>query len=312
MKKVLVTGATGFIGRQALPALLRRGYEVHAITEDQPLPEPGGVHWHKVDLLDEAAVCSMAKQAQPEQLLHFAWYVEPGKYTNSPRNLDWVGASLQLLRCLGEQGLKRAVLAGTCMEYDWRYEHLAERNTPIAPSTLYGACKNAVRLVLDKYGETCGFSAAWGRIFFLYGPHEYPNRLVSAVIRALLSGQEAKCTHGKQIRDFMHVEDVGDAFAALLDSEVTGPVNIACGTPVTIRHVVETIGRLVGRSELLRFGAYPERENDPDVLTADVGRLHDEVGWSPRFDLESGLAETIKWWRQGVGPEGRDGIGKVE
>jgi nucleoside-diphosphate-sugar epimerase len=140
-------------------------------------------------------------------------------------------------------------------------------------------------------------STAWGRIFHLYGPHEHPSRLVASVILALLRGERARCTHGHQVRDFMHAKDVASAFVALLDSDVEGIVNIGSGKPASIRTLVSAIAELIRVSDLIDFGAIVPPLNDPPVLIPNVRRLRDEVGWTPRLNLKDGIAHTIDWWR---------------
>jgi nucleoside-diphosphate-sugar epimerase len=150
--------------------------------------------------------------------------------------------------------------------------------------------------MLFAFANQASLSAAWGRIFFLYGPHEHPSRLVASVIRALLRGEPAPCSHGNQIRDWLYVQDVADAFVALLNSDVTEPVNIASGQPVSIRDVVYRIAGHLGREDLIRLGAVPTLANEPPFLLADIRRLREQVGWRPKFTLETGLAQTIEWW----------------
>jgi nucleoside-diphosphate-sugar epimerase len=147
-------------------------------------------------------------------------------------------------------------------------------------------------------------SSAWGRIFFLYGPGEHRDKLVASVLSSLLQGQEARCTHGNQVRDFLHVEDVASAFVALLDSKVEGAVNIASGQPITIRDVVLLAADQFAARERVEFGANAAPENEPPLLVADVRRLRDEVGWSPAYQIGSGLEQTARWWEsqlQGTG-----------
>lgn len=303
MKRVLVTGANGFIGRHSLLPLIRRGYEVHAAYLGQPAPGVDDADWIEADLLRDGAARELIERVRPTHLLHFAWYVAPGDYWTSPQNLTWVRASIELLQEFAGHGGQRAAMAGTCAEYDWRHGCCSEALTPLEPATLYGACKHALRLMLDTYGRQSGLSTAWGRVFLLYGPHEHPRRLVSSVCRSVLLGETARCSHGNQMRDILHVEDVADAFVALLESDVTGAVNIASGQPVRLKDVIMTIAREAGRPELVELGAIEAPANEPPILVGDVRRLAEEVGWSPHYDLETGIRNTLHWWRDQLSRE---------
>jgi nucleoside-diphosphate-sugar epimerase len=297
MTRVLVTGANGFIGRCALRALAGRGdYEVHGVTSRSPGPAGGAARWHTADLMDPRQVHDLLGELRPTHLLHLAWYTAPPQYWTSTENFRWVQASLELLRQFAERGGQRVVMAGTCAEYDWRYGYCSEAVTPLQPATTYGACKNALRSLLEEYSRRTGLSSAWGRVFLLYGPHESPGRLVPSVIGALSRGEPAPCTSGSQVRDFLHVQDVADALVTLMASGVKGAVNIASGKPVAVREVVWAIADRLGRRDLVRLGALPDRPEEPPVLLADVGRLTHECVWSPRYDLDAGLEETIGWW----------------
>jgi nucleoside-diphosphate-sugar epimerase len=293
-RRVLVTGASGFIGRHVLGPLLDRGFEVHAVARS-PLEGPPGVAWHRADLLEPAGPKTVVRDVRPTHLLHLAWCAVPGEFWTSPENLLWLARSLELALAFAAHGGRRLVVAGTCAEYDWADGHCVEDATPLAPSTIYGAAKRALHAVLEPFAAGAALSVAWGRIFHLYGPGEHPNRLVASVVRALLRDQPALCTDGTQVRDFLYVKDVADAFAALLDSAVTGPVNIASGEPVAVRDVIERIGSLAGRPELIKLGARAAPP-EPPRITAAVRRLREELGWRPRYDLTRGLGETLAWW----------------
>ena len=287
MKRVLVTGAGGFIGRQTLGPLRERGFEVHPVGRAQGF-----------DLLAPGAAAAAVDAARPTHLLHLAWYAEHGRFWTAPENLAWVGATLDLLRAFAEAGGERAVIAGTCAEYDWSVGgRCVEDSTPLAPATLYGAAKHGLHEVLRAYASQAGVSLAWGRVFFCFGPYEPAGRLFPSVARALLAGREAPVTHGTQLRDFLAVDELGDAFAALLDSAVRGPVNVASGEPIALRELVELIAQAIGRPELVRFGAVDPRPGEPDELVADVARLADEVGWRPREPLDTGIERAVAWWR---------------
>ncbi|MDE3749489.1 NAD-dependent epimerase/dehydratase family protein [Methylobacterium radiotolerans] len=288
-RRVLLTGATGFVGAHAIPALQSRGFEVHALGRRAPA---ASVAFHSVDLLDAKAVQAAVGAVGAGHLLHLAWYAEPGLYWRSPLNLDWVAATLAMIRAFRERGGVRAVVAGTCAEYAWGPERLSE-DAICAPATLYGTAKDATQRVLTAYARESGLSFAWGRLFFLYGPGEKPGRLVSDAIRTLSSGERFGTSPGHQRRDFSHVADVAGAFAALVDSAVEGAVNIGSGAAVPVRAILEQIGRMTGRPDLIDFGARSLPEGEPASIEADVARLRELVGFHPRYDLASGLKDTL-------------------
>jgi len=230
-------------------------------------------------------------------LLHLAWYTQPRAYWTSLENIRWVQASLGLLQAFVAHGGRRVVMAGSCAEYDWSYGYCTEHITPLRPATLYGKAKHTLQLLEDAFADQVQISAAWGRLFFLYGPHEHPERLVAAVTRALLQGQPARCSHGNQIRDFLYVQDAADAFVALLASDVQGPVNIASGAPITLKQIIFSIADLLAQRSLVQLGALPNPANEPPLLVANTDRLANEVGWHPAYDLERGLEQTVLWWK---------------
>jgi len=297
MKRVLLTGASGFIGRHCLLPLQAAGYEIHAVFSSHSLAEEyPQVNWHRANLLDGDKVHTLVTQIKPSHLLHLAWDVTPGKYWTSPHNLQWVQAGLDLLQAFVENDGQRVVMAGSCAEYDWNYGYCSENITPLAPTTFYGTCKHALQTVAMAFAQQSNISFAWGRLFYLFGPFEYPTRLVPAVLCSLLANKVALCSPGNQIRDFLYVQDVANALIALLNSAVTGPVNIASGQPVKVKEIVEILATQLDRPELVRLGALPAPSNEPHLLVADVRRLSQQVGWKPQYNLETGLANTIEWW----------------
>ena len=307
-RRVLVTGAGGFIGRWSVPALIARGYEVHAVlsrASERDIPaQLAGAEIHVADLLSLESVDALLAGVRPSHLLHFAWIATPGVYWTSPDNYRWLEAGRHLLTGFKGHGGMRAVMAGTCAEYDWsRVGVCDERTSPLAGDvggkvTPYAECKIALYRDLERFGRMEGLSTAWGRIFFQFGPGEAPSRLVSSVIVNLLSGREALCGHGRQVRSFLHVADVGSAFAALLDSEIQGAVNIGSGDAVSVAEFVEAIAAQIGRPSLLRLGARSVSVSEPPLLVPNIERLRQELGWQPRFNLQDGISDTIAWWRE--------------
>lgn len=295
--KVLVTGGSGFIGQYCLGQLHAKGYEVHAVSS-VARPSTATVQWHQTSLLDEQQVQSLVNAVRPSHLLHLAWYTKHGKYWTASENLSWVQGSLSLIQAFTAVGGKRLVVAGTCAEYDWGHGLCVEGQTPLFPATLYGTCKQALELMLRSWSVQTGLSSAWGRVFSLYGPGENAQRLVPSVITTLLRGEVATCGNAALVRDYSHAEDTAAAFVALLDSDLQGPVNIGSGESFTLRHIVEKIAAKLDRPDLIQFrqpGATPGSE--PEFLLPDIARLA-STGWVRKFGLDSGLDDTIDWWKR--------------
>jgi nucleoside-diphosphate-sugar epimerase len=272
---------------------------------------PGGVpgaNWRRVDLLDFAQMSALVDKADASHLVHLAWSFGPGGSDGAekgacPNSYRWTLATLNLVRRFAEAGGQRAVVAGTSFEYDWAAGFCSELTTPRRPSSYYATCKIALFELLSGYASAVGLSLAWPRIFDLYGPHEPSGRLIPSVITSLLRDEPALCSLGTQIRDYLYVEDVTDALVAILESEVTGPVNVGSQQPVALRDLILQAADRLGRRHLVRLGARPMRPTDAPLVLADTARLRTEVGWKPHFDHGEGLARTIAWWRGQISAE---------
>ena len=303
MSRILVTGGTGFIGRHAVEQLAKNGHEIHVISRS--LSSSPHYHIHQADILDQAQVRPIIQDVKADSLLHLAWETEHGAYWHSDRNFDHLSATLNLARAFRQAGGKRFVGAGTCAEYDWSTNNTAvpllEAGAKTKPHTLYGTAKLSAFQLLQSYAQREGLQCAWGRLFLLYGEGEQKQRLAPDVIINLLKGQPVKCSSGTQIRDFMHAADAGHAFAALLESKISGPVNIATGQAIKLSDFVNKIATIIGRPDLVQLGALDDRPDDPGRLEPDISRLRDEVGFQQTKTMEQRLTSLIGWWREELG-----------
>lgn len=288
MKRVLVTGARGFIGRRCLPLLAARGYEVHATSSSTAPRDPA---WHRCDLLDTDQCDALLREVRPTHLLHLAWITQPGVFWQSPANADWLAAGIHLVQRFYASGGTRALGIGSCAEYTAGDEPCDEARTPIEPATPYARAKLGLLDALQASAEKGTW--AWARIFFPYGPGDAPGRFIPDLIDSLLSHRPFDCTHGTQIRDFIFVDDVAEACIALLDSDCSGAYNVGTGIGTSLRGLAAAAVAELGHAELIRFGARPAPAHDPARVVANVDRIRRDLRWSPSVGIPEGLRRCI-------------------
>ncbi len=269
-RTVLLTGATGFVGRQVLRTLLREGCRVRVVVRSgrgDQLPQRSSqlevVETN--DLFRESRDGLAAVVDGVDTIAHVAWYAEPGKYLLSPLNLDCLRGTVDLAQVFAESSGKRFVGVGTCFEYDFSTGYLPV-TTPLRPATPYASCKAAAYLALSAYLENAGVEFAWCRLFYLYGEGEDGRRLVPYLRARMEAGQPAEMTSGDQVRDYLDVRVAGERIAGVVTSSVVGPVNICSGIPITIRAMAEKVADEYGGRHLLRWGARPDNLTDPPVI----------------------------------------------
>lgn len=268
MKHILLTGASGFVGRQILKALKARGHHV-TVTQRPGKALPEGYAADRVILTGDLFAESEGFWAEAlsgiDCLIHAAWYVEPGKYLDSAKNLDCVNGTLSLAKGAVAAGVTHMVGIGTCMEYRLPSDHL-DVSQPLEPATLYAASKLALFQILGHYFAKTGTGFSWCRLFYLYGEGEYPQRLVPYVRAGLARGEVVKLSAGTQLRDFLDVAEAGRQIADVIATGQQGPINICSGKAITIRALVEAIADEYGRRDLLAFGTAAIHPSDPAAV----------------------------------------------
>jgi nucleoside-diphosphate-sugar epimerase len=289
---ILVTGASGFIGRHLIPRLIERG---HSVTSLGVVPPEDGARYDylEYDLLGGEDLQPKIRDKGFDVLVHVAWFVAHGEYMHSAKNLDWIGASARLVDGFQRAGGKRVLGVGSCAEYEWSEAVCREGATPLRPASLYGVAKDATRHLIKGMCALHGTEFCWARVFFLYGPGEAPQRLIPSVIDVLGGRRAPFSIDGDSIRDFLHVKDVAEGLAFLADLGPTGEYNICSGHPTRIADIVGGLARCMGTSAEPLERLFARRAEGPRQLLGSNDRLR-ATGWSPRLGLAKGLLDTIE------------------
>lgn len=268
MSRILITGATGFVGLPVAQQLAAAGHDLTCVIRTGSEARLDGLEARTVtcdDLFGQSADWWAGQLAGIDTVVHLAWYAEPGKYLTSERNLDCLTGTLAMAKGAAAAGVRRFAGAGTCFEYDLSVGYLSV-DTPLAPETPYAAAKVAAFTMLTAWCATADIEFLWARLFYLYGDREDTRRLVPQLHDKLARGVPVDLTRGTALRDYLDVRDAARMLAKDITGTRTGPTNICSGQGVTIRALAEGIADQYGRRDLLNFGAYPENLTDPPVI----------------------------------------------
>lgn len=276
--RVLLTGASGFLGRYVLRQLIHQKIDVAVVGRSCPAGYRGD--FNKVDLLQLDDFADLISRARPTHLIHLAWYAEHGEYWTSPLNLRWADASIRLVEAFCAAGGRKVVAAGTCAEYDWSSGYCREDVTPLNPAGLYGVAKDATRRLVAGVCSANQAAFAWGRVFLPYGKGEDSRRLVPSLIDVFRGKRPPFGVNANAYRDLLHAEDVASGFVRLLLADVEGSYNIASGRPTQIAEVVRTIANAFNGNPRIVLDLSTERPGEPEILFGDNGKLK-ALGWQP-------------------------------
>ena len=269
-RRVLITGCTGFVGRQILAELLKKDVSIVPVVRrgsagkllaascmEDPIQTE--------DIFSESQSWWKEKLQGVDILIHVAWYAEPSKYQFSTENLHCLIGTLRMAEAAAEAGVKRFVGVGTCCEYAQSDQPLSV-DSPLTASSPYAASKAAVYFALSQLLPQYDTEFSWCRLFYLYGDGEDERRLVPAIRKNLGEGRPVELTAGMQVRDFLNVCKAGRRIADVALSDKTGAVNICSGKAVTVRELAESIADDYRRRDLLKFGARKENPVDPPYV----------------------------------------------
>jgi UDP-glucose 4-epimerase len=305
--RVLVTGATGFIGSHLVRRLVDDGVDVHAlssvVSSVYPVrlaPLRDRITLHGGNLMDRSAMDSVVADARPTHVFHLGAYTHVGK---SWQRVDEciqtnVQGTVNLLRALESRGYQRFVYFGTSEIYgdvDVPFREDAVVN-PISP---YSVSKYAGERFCRMFHRGRGWPVVMIRAFNAYGPAQTPDRVIPEIIGRALRGDELKMTTGRQTREFNYVDDLVDGIVRAgtvegIDGEL---FNLGCGEEISMRDLATMILDLLDNPIAAKFGELPERPTEIPRMFCDNTRARELLGWKPQHTLRDGLEKTIEWYR---------------
>ncbi|MBD9453525.1 NAD-dependent epimerase/dehydratase family protein [Rhizobium sp. RHZ02] len=297
--KVFVTGAGGFVGAAAVSSALSAGHDVVALVRPngnrQRLDELGVVV-APVNLADVAELEAAMRHHRPDVIVHSAW----SGVSNASRHerlqiSDNVSAALSLVDAAAAAGVSKFIGIGSQAEYGLLSGKISETVLPV-PTSLYGAAKLAVQVLAAQLCADAGIDFAWLRLFSTYGPRDNPNWLIPSVIEQMLDGRRPMTTEGRQLWDYLFIDDVADAIRAVAESkQAVGIFNLGSGKPIAVRNIIEHIRDIAAPGLDLIFGEIPYKQGQIWHMEADTDRLNKLTGFVPQVELDEGLLRTIEW-----------------
>jgi nucleoside-diphosphate-sugar epimerase len=292
-RRLLVTGASGFIGARLCRRAAAAGAIVHAVSRAERSADEG-IRWERADLTDEAVVRDLVRRVQPDHVLHLASEVTGSRDVQYvlPMLRANLLAAVNLMVACAEAGRPRVVLAGSMEEPDMG-------DADAVAQSPYAVAKWGQLAYARHFQALHDLPVVHLRVFMVYGPGQLDlHKLVPYVTVSLLRGQAPRLTSGAREVDWVYVDDVVDAFlrAAVVPGAEGRSLDVGSGELVTARALVVRLGELVGGHAEPAFGAIPDRAMER-VRAADPAVTEQAMGWRPRTSLDDGLARTVAFYR---------------
>ena len=285
-KKVLITGATGLIGKEAIPFLIEEGFDIYAISTKTI--NDNTIHWLTFDLFDEIFLKKVFEEIKPEYLLNFAW-ITGGDYLTNEKNILFKNIGIKMLELFKTNGGKRAIFAGSGFEYDINNEILYE-TSPKKPKTLYAQCKNELHDIAIKFSNDNELSFGWGRIFGVFGHKEKETRLTPQIMNCMKENKVFEIGAPNNTMDYMYSKDIANAFVEFLKSNYFGDVNICSGQGILLKDYALLIQNLFGKENLIKYD--DKKPSNLNYLGSNK-ILKEIIGFTPKYTLEQALKEII-------------------
>lgn len=304
-RRVLVTGASGFVGANLARRLLDEGHAVHLLLRASHKPWRledirKDVAVYEADLTDREALQKAMNRARPEWVFHLAAHGAYPEQTDLDQMIATnVSGTANLLRSAERVGVEAFVNSGSSSEYGYK-DHAPAEDELTEPNSHYAVTKVAATHLCRLAGQREGSRVITLRLYSIYGPYEEPRRLVPTLIVQGMAGKLPPLVNPDVARDYVHVDDACEAFllAAATPKQRPGVVyNVGSGVQTTLRQIVDATRRLLEVQAVPKWGSMPDRSWDTNVWVSDPSRIMRDLGWTPKLDLENGLLKTIDWFK---------------
>ena len=262
-RQVLVSGATGFIGRHLIPLLLQGGHEVVALGRDAEQARCFEWFEHVRFVTHDLDADAPLLAVQPGAgLIHLAWQGLP-HYRSLHHFEHNLPRSYRFIKALVQAGVRQVLVTGTCLEYGFQSGAIAS-SAPAQPANPYAAAKNSLRQGLEFLAEQNGFTLQWARLFYMHGAGQSPSSVLSQLEQAMERGdEEFRMSGGEQLRDYLPVQAAAHQLVRLYSSRGAGTYNVCSGRPISVRRLVEERVAQRGSGIRLRLGFHPYPGHEP-------------------------------------------------
>jgi UDP-glucose 4-epimerase len=293
--KVLITGASGFLGTHLAERLASAGARLHLVSRS---PAPSGLPgcWHQQDLSDFLGTEALVRRIEPELIFHLTSESRGGTELDNvlPTFRNDLACAVHCLVAATRVQCRRTIIVGSLEEPDARSRVGSAARIALTP---YAVAKHATHMYADLFRAAYGLPLVTVILFMTYGPRQKPFKVVPYTILTLLGGGQPRLSSGKRLVDWIYVKDVIDCFvAAGVAPDADGKTfEVGSSQLISIAAVANLIRTLIPGSKELLFGAEPDRGLD---RVSDIALAAQYLGWQPRTPLREGLEATIDWYRQ--------------